>query len=204
MSTDHTQATRAPQNIALFGGSFDPIHRGHRLIAEAALEQGGVDEVWFIPAARSPFKDQQPVASDADRLAMISAAISANPRFRLWDGELKMPPPSYSLRTVETIQKSAPKATLHWLLGADQFSQLHKWWNAEQLAKAVRFLVCVRPGSEITPPPIKQLSWQAIQNPPIELSSSDIRRRIQSRMAVDNCLDPDVLKWLKHKQLYRY
>lgn len=200
-----TISTPNPKSrIGLFGGSFDPIHIGHRLMAETARDQAGLDAVWFIPAAQSPLKGSRPLASDADRVAMIRAAIQGRPGLGIWEGELTLPPPSYSLRTVEAIREAVPQAELRWLLGADQFAQLNRWWRIETLAKSVHFLVCVRPGSCIQAPDVPNLRWQAIENAPVDIASSDIRKRIQAGKPVDNRVDPDVLNWIKQKQLYGY
>ncbi len=204
MSTNSNTSTQRPRRLGLFGGSFDPIHRGHRLMAETALEQADLDAVWFIPAAQSPLKDSRPQADDRDRVAMIRAAIQGRPKLDIWEGELRLPPPSYSLRTVEAIRAEQPEAELHWLLGADQFTQLEQWWQIEKLAQMIRFLVCVRPGSTVQAPPLPRLRWQAIENNPIDLASSQIRERIQTGKSVDNQLDPNVFNWIKHKQLYGY
>ncbi|MCC5834957.1 MAG: nicotinate (nicotinamide) nucleotide adenylyltransferase [Opitutales bacterium] len=204
MSTEPNKAIRPPQRLGLFGGSFDPIHRGHRLMAETALEQAGLDAVWFIPAAQSPLKGSRPQADDHDRLAMIRAAIRGRPKLNVWEGELQLPPPSYSLRTVEAIRAEQADTDLYWLLGADQFTQLEQWWRIEKLVELVRFLVCVRPGSVVKAPALPGLRWQAIENEPIDLASSQIRERIQTGKSVDNQLDPDVFNWIKHKQLYGY
>jgi len=111
----------AERKIALFGGTFDPVHVGHTTVAGEAREHIGAEKVVFVPAKRSPLKGFLPQANDTDRLAMISLAIAADARFEVSDYELRKPAPSYTLETVRHFQQVYAEAvSIYWLIGADR------------------------------------------------------------------------------------
>jgi len=128
-------------NLALLGGSFDPIHRGHTTIAECAWREGKLDRVYFIPARQSPHKAEAPGASDRQRCEMIELAIAPFPWARIWTGELDRSPPSYSWQTVAFFRQTLPGSPLYWILGSDQWNAIESWARADYLARSVTFLV---------------------------------------------------------------
>jgi nicotinate-nucleotide adenylyltransferase len=138
------------ERAALFGGSFDPVHRGHLAMATAAKEAAGLERVVFIPAARSPFKAGT-AASPAQRLAMLRIALaeSGMPGAELSDFELGRPAPSYSWETVRHFAERFPETDWHWILGADQWEQIERWAEPEILRCSLRFLVLARRGSKV-------------------------------------------------------
>ena len=118
------------RKIALFGGTFDPIHLGHTIVAADAIKHIGAEKNIFIPAKRSPLKNFFPIASDDDRLKMIALAIAGNKNFQLSDYELNKPKQSYTLETVRRFQAEHGSATLiHWLIGADSIAELPHWYG---------------------------------------------------------------------------
>lgn len=140
-------------NIALFGGTFDPVHRGHVVVARAAVEKFGLKQVWFIPADIPPHKQKTPITSYYHRYAMVSLAVA---------GEKEMVPslveapdlnangkerrPSYSIETVRRVKKSLGKsAKLYFLIGMDAFKDIAKWYKAEELLRECDFIVAARP-----------------------------------------------------------
>ncbi len=126
----------------LFGGSFDPIHSGHLTIAQAAIEQAGVDRVIFLPAACSPFKTgKTSFFSDSVRLELLHAATRGIAWAEVSDLDLKLPPPSWSWRIVEEWQQLHPQDELYWLMGTDQWEQLHKWARYDYLTQHLHFIV---------------------------------------------------------------
>ena len=127
MSPDSTHAEK-PQRICLFGGTFDPIHLGHTHIARAAVEQLELDLVLFLPCRQSPHKTDQQHADAKHRLAMCRLATADFPWAEVNDHDLTSPPPSYSWRTAQAMQKNFPLAQLYWLMGTDQ-------WDALQVAQ---------------------------------------------------------------------
>ena len=140
-----------PQRLALFGGSFDPVHLGHLQVARTARDALNLDQVLFIPCRQSPHKEDGTVANEEDRLAMLELATQNLPWATVSEIEMQLPPPSYSWITAEAVREIFPAARLFWLLGADQWRAIQSWARPEHLAHLVEFIVHDR-GSP--PPPI--------------------------------------------------
>lgn len=135
------------RRLGLLGGSFDPIHLGHLLIAEEARAALGLDRVLFVPARRSPFKPALPEASDPDRVAMIEAAIADQPAFALHRAELERPPPSYTIDTLRALRPAPGEAAELWLiLGSDALAGFGGWREAAAILDLARLAVFERPG----------------------------------------------------------
>lgn len=136
-----------PPRLALFGGTFDPIHLGHLEIATKAQAALQLDQVIFLPCRQSPHKSSTPGATDEDRAEMIQLATRNLPWARVSDYELSKPPPSYTWKTVRHLKSTFPKGTrLFLIVGLDQWSSLPKWAHPERLAKDVEFIVIGRNG----------------------------------------------------------
>lgn len=136
-----------PPRWGLYGGSFDPLHCGHLLVAQAALEELALDRLFFIPAAQSPFKPDSRPAPDAARLRMLRRSLAGQSRTEVHDDELSRGGVSYSIDTVNTFTARHPEAELFWLIGADHVPTLPQWREAEALAKAVTFVVIQDPAN---------------------------------------------------------
>ena len=122
------------KKIALFGGTFDPVHLGHSAVAASAAEHIGAEKVIFVPAKRSPLKNFFPEADDDDRLAMINLAIADNKKFQVNDYELRKSKPSYTLETARHFQADyGEEALIYWLLGADSINELSRWYGIVEL-----------------------------------------------------------------------
>lgn len=126
----------------LFGGSFDPVHAGHLAIAQAAVQEAGLDKVLFLPAACSPFKTgKSSFYTDAQRLHLLQQATAQLPWAEVSDLDLTLPPPSWSWRLVEARHTTHPQEELYWLMGTDQWEQLHKWARYDYLTQHLTFIV---------------------------------------------------------------
>ncbi len=200
--------------IALFGGSFDPIHVGHTTVAAHAVECLGAQEIIFIPAKRSPLKHARPCATDAERLAMIECATANKQSFSVSDYELKRPAPSYTLHTVNHFREINPaNALVYWLVGADGVKELPYWYGINELLRACRLAVMYRAG--FSPPDFAAftplwgksqtalLQQNVIKTPLIDASSTEIRSRLARGDRVDDLLDPLVLSYIREKGLYK-
>src|SRR5271165_7450279 len=130
--------------LGLYGGSFDPIHHGHLILARQALEDLSLDRVIFIPAAESPFKLNHSCASAADRLAMVRLAISDEPAFTVDPLEIDRESPSYTIDTARAYHKQHPGDTLFFLVGEDHVEALPKWNGFEELDHLVQFAILSR------------------------------------------------------------
>ena len=203
----------AGRKIALFGGTFDPVHLGHTTVAADAVEQIGAEQVVFIPAKRSPLKVFSPEGSDAHRFAMIALAIEGNERFSASDFELKKPAPSYTLETVRHFQADYGNDSLiYWLVGADGIDDLQHWHAIEELIDSCTLCAMYRAGCK--PPDygrfeqlwgrrrVEKLQQNVIQTPLVDVSSTEIRRRLAAGENVTGMLDPKVADYIRLHRLY--
>jgi nicotinate-nucleotide adenylyltransferase len=202
------------KNIALFGGTFDPIHLGHTRVAAGAAKRIGADKIIFIPAKRSPLKGFRPTASDHDRFKMIALAIAGEENFEVSDYELKKPAPSYTLETVRKFQKDyGGDTSIHWLVGADGIDDLIYWHKIVELIDACNLTTMYRAGCE---PPnyakfeavwgrrrIEKLQRNVVQTPLIDISSTEIRNKIAAGQNVANMLHTAVYGYIREHNLYQ-
>lgn len=188
--------------VGLYGGSFDPVHRGHLLVAEAALEELSLDRLIFIPACQSPFKPEVKPASGALRLRWLRLALAGQTRCRVDPVELERGGVSYTIDTVREFGRCHPGAMLFLLIGADQVSQLTRWREAESLAGLVHFVVIPRPGSTSISLP-ERYRLHHLRGWPIDISSSEIRRRVREGLPVHHLLPEQVAEDLTSLQPYR-
>ena len=192
---------RAPR-LGLYGGSFDPLHRGHLLVAQAALEELALDRLFFIPAAQSPFKPGSRPAPDAARLRMLRRSLAGQSRTEVHCDELTRGGVSYSIDTVNAFQARNPGAELFWLIGADHVPTLPQWREALALAEALTFVVIPRPGQpQATLPPPWRL--RHLRGWPLGVSSSEIRERVRRGLAIDHLVPAGTADVIASEGIYR-
>jgi nicotinate-nucleotide adenylyltransferase len=194
--------TASNLSLALYGGSFDPVHLAHLRVAYAALEEAEMQTVCFIPAARSPLKASTTVASDSDRVKMLRLGTASEPRFIVDTCEIERAGTSYSIDTILDFRERFPHAALHWILGADQMELLPKWHRIEEIVALLRFIVFRRPGYSVAAPEIKGLRTLEIDDPLMPHSSSELRRRFASGDRCDEWLPPAVEAFISSRGLY--
>jgi nicotinate-nucleotide adenylyltransferase len=183
------------KKIAIYGGTFDPIHHGHLIVAREALERLGADEVIFIPARVSPLRKAAPIARDEIRLLMIQTAIENEPGFAVDDCELRRPPPSYTIDTVEQIKRRTGDATIYCLIGEDNVDKLTKWRRFSDLEKMVRFVVLDRSGqrpSHVYP----------VIRRKIDISATEIRKRVATGRSIRYFVPSTVEEIIRREKLY--
>jgi nicotinate-nucleotide adenylyltransferase len=185
----------ALKKIAIYGGTFDPVHHAHLILARDALETLGVDEVIFVPAAISPLKKAAPIASSESRLAMLRAAVKGESRFSVEDCELRRPPPSYTIDTVEELRGRNSDAAIYCLVGEDNVARLTKWHRFAELEKMVRFIVLDRTGQ----PPSH--SYPVIERK-IDIAATEIRKRVASGRSIRYLVPPAVEEIIRRQKLY--
>jgi nicotinate-nucleotide adenylyltransferase len=187
--------------IGLYGGSFDPVHLGHLLVAQAALEEMRLDRIYFIPAAQSPFKPDRKLTPDKIRLRMLRTALAGRAQCEVDAQELERGGVSYSIDTVRDYGKRFVGAELFYLIGGDHVGQLSKWRDAEKLAQSVTFLVIPRPGEamQAVAPPFRA---QYLKGFPIAVSASQIRDRVRRKLPVDLLLGAAVAETIRDNDLY--
>jgi nicotinate-nucleotide adenylyltransferase len=190
--------------IGFLGGAFDPIHFGHLLIAQDAVEQLGLDRVDFVPTAISPLKGRALVASPADRLAMVERAIADDPRFGVLDDELRRGGVSYTVDTARALVKRFPGDRLFWLIGADQVQQLGDWREISELVRLVEFGQFARPGcAVVAPPEVPGLRLHAVRSHRVEVSSTELRERVRLGRPLRYFVPLKVNHYIESKSLYR-
>lgn len=188
--------------LALFGGAFDPIHCAHLAVARSALAFLGQAEVCFIPAAHSPLKQTGPLAGDSERLAMLARATAGEPRFLQDDLEIRRGGCSYSVDTVGAFREAFPGTDLYWILGADQFEQLPRWYAIDRLVRSVCFLVVGRPRHSLKPPRVPGLRHERVDGPLMSESSSEVRKRCQHGQTLSGWVPPEVEAFISNQRLY--
>lgn len=187
----------------LFGGSFDPVHLGHLLVARAALEELALDRLIFLPAARSPFKPGTTPAPAELRLRMLRLALAGETRVQVDDRELRRGGISYTLDTVrEFIAEASAGAEFFWLIGADHVATLPAWRDAEALGRLVEFVVIPRPGepSGSLPPPFR---LRQLRGWPLQVASSEIRDRVGRGQTIRHLVPAAVAEVMEAEGMYR-
>lgn len=188
----------APRKIALFGGTFDPVHLGHLHLASLAKDALELDEVRFLPCQISPHKSGSAPASGQDRCEMLRLATADLPWAVVDDYELHQPGPSYSYHTAEAIAARFPEARLFWIMGGDQWDALPRWKHPAQLAERVEFIVRAR-GETPLPRDGYRLHVVRGEHP---ATATAIREVISSGGTEHPWLAPAVAQWIATKGLY--
>ena len=184
------------KKIAIYGGTFDPVHHAHLILARQAIEALGLNKVILVPASISPLKKAAPVASGEVRLAMLQAAIKGEPEFEVNECELLRPPPSYTIDTVEDIRQRECDAAIYCLIGEDNIEQLPRWHRFAELEKMVRFVVLDRSGKQ------PSHSYQLIHRR-IDISATEIRRRVAQNESIRYLVPDSVDEIIQREKLYR-
>jgi nicotinate-nucleotide adenylyltransferase len=189
------------ERIGLFGGSFDPVHLGHLLVAQAAREELGLDRLFLVPAAQSPFKPQAQPSPSPVRLRLLRLALAGNAWCEIDEQELARGGVSYTIDTARDYARRFPEAQRFYLIGADHLPQLPKWRGAEELARLVEFVAIPRPGEGRVPFPAPfRGRWLA--GFPLGVSSSQIRARVKAGLPIEPLVPPCVAESIHNNHLY--
>lgn len=184
------------QKIGLFGGSFDPIHHGHLILARDAMEQLGLAKVIFIPANISPHKLDHPPAPAAARCEMVAAAIAGEPRFEMDTCEVEREGVSFAVDTVRRMIERHPATDFFYFIGEDNLAALHTWKEIEELRRLAPFVVLARGGTPTE-------TEFPIVTRHIDISSTDIRKRIAAGLPVRYLLPDTTCEIIQRLGLYR-
>lgn len=201
------------ENIILFGGTFDPVHLGHTAVAKSAAEYIKAERVIFIPAKCSPLKSISPRASDIDRLKMLSLAIQGQEKYEISDYEIKKPLPSFTINTVRYFKTIyGAEYNLYWLVGADSIDDLKYWHRITELIDECNVAMMYR--AEYDKPDfskykdiwgterVEKLQGNIIPTPLVNISSTEVRKRITAGEEVTQMLDSAVFSYISEKRLY--
>lgn len=189
--------------LGILGGTFNPIHQGHLLIADAAAEALELDRVIFIPSATPPHKRPRVLADARHRLRMVKLAIHNNPRFGCSDIEVRRGGPSYSVETLRQLRHAMPRAEFYFLIGADSLRELHLWREAPALVRLCEFICVARPGERMPQPRLRGLRVHKLLGHPADISSSDIRNRLARGASVRYLVPDAVRRYIQKTGLYR-
>jgi nicotinate-nucleotide adenylyltransferase len=199
--------------IGVFGGAFDPVHYGHLILAEQCRDQARLDEVWFVPAARHPFKADSTAAALDRRVEMLRLAIAGHPAFRVDEVEKHRPGLSYTADTLDELHRQHPADELFLVVGSDTLAELPTWHAPQRIVRAASLVVMQRPGhalptavelhAAIGLPAEEPLRLQTVDVPPIDLSSRDIRRRVGQGRSIRYMVPRAVEVYIGEKGLYR-
>jgi nicotinate-nucleotide adenylyltransferase len=202
------------QGIALFGGTFDPIHHGHLIVGRAVAEVLDCARVVFIPAQNPPHKVGRGLTDAAHRLAMARLAVADEPRFDVSDIEIRRTGLSYTILTVEAFRREVgPEVPLAWIIGGDTLPELHTWYRVRELVDACRIVTAVRPGFEapdlaplrrsLSAEQIERLRADVLTTPRIDISATQIRRRVRESRSIRYLVPESVGGYIAASGLYR-
>ena len=203
------------ERIGLFGGSYNPIHNGHLIVARSVLETLRLDRILILPSRTPPHKTEDTsLAPAADRAAMANLAIKDEPGFDFSDHDLTCEGPSYTLNTISHFRALAgPEAELFWIVGADSLLELHTWYRVSDLAASCRIVTAVRPGFTPGQLPdlrrmldadtVDRLLADVLETPNIDISSTDIRRRVAEGKSIRYLVPEPVEAYIHKHGLYQ-
>ena len=186
--------------IGILGGSFNPIHIGHLILAEETREKLGLDRVVLVPAYLPPHKENGEIINAADRLAMVKAAIRGNRFLGVSDIEIRRKGKSYTIDTVREFKRRHPRDTLYFVVGGDLLNYLNEWKDLKDVTRLVRFIVATRPGYplEKIPAYITTVSIRAV-----DISAFEVRRCVKHGKSFRYLVPEPVYRYIQKKRLYR-
>jgi nicotinate-nucleotide adenylyltransferase len=193
--------TASPQRLGLYGGSFDPVHCGHLLVAQAACEELALTRLYFIPAAQSPFKPGHAPAPAGERLRMLRLALAGRPNYEIDGQEIERGGTSFTIDTVRDYARRFPQAQLFYLIGADHVPTLPAWRESGELARCVEFVVIPRPGQPPVPLP-SPFRGRELGGFPLGVSSSQVRSRVRAGLAIEGLVPEAVAEAIRNSKLY--
>ena len=201
------------QRIALFGGSFNPIHVGHLIVARSVAEQLRLDRVIVLPSAVPPHKTAAALVEAEHRAAMVKLAIAEEPAFEFSDFDLTRQGPSYTVDTVAHFREELGlDVLLHWIIGADSLTELATWYRVRALVDSCRIVTAARPGWEridfdvvrtrLSDEHIASLRAGLVETPRIDVSATDIRRRVRAGRSIRFLVPEPVGRYIEEHGLY--
>ena len=190
--------------IGIFGGSFDPIHTGHAIIAQHIISSGMVDRLWFMVSPVNPLKEGKVrQVADTDRLRMVEMVSRPMEGVETSAFEFTMPRPSYTIDTLNALQAKFPNDEFYLVTGGDNWQIFNKWRNSEEILAKYHLLIYPRLGYELNIPDSLKDRVTLVDAPIIELSSTEIRDRLANGLSVRYYVPDEVHDFIERKQLYR-
>jgi len=187
------------KKIGILGGTFNPVHTGHLILAQDALEQFGLDRVLFIPCAHPPHKTPYRLAPASHRIGMLKAALNGDSRFAVSDMEIKRGGVSYSIDTLRELRRMFPKSVLYFIIGADSLTELHSWRKVGEIQKLCIFIAMGRPGYVVR----SSSNVRLFKGHLVEISSSEIRKRVAEGRRIRHLVPKAVERYIRSRCLYQ-
>lgn len=186
--------------LGILGGTFNPVHSGHLILAEEAREKLNLDKVVFMPTYLPPHKDRSDIASALDRYKMIKIAIKGNNHFAVSDLEIKRQGRSYTIDTVREFKKNHPKDELYFITGSDLLTYLAEWKDLSEILKIVKFVVATRPGYPLDKIPdyISTVSIRAV-----DISGFEVREASRAKKSFRYLVPEGVYNFIIKRNLYK-
>ena len=189
--------------IGIFGGSFDPIHIGHAIIAQHIISSGAVDRLWFMVSPVNPLKaDKVRQVSDTDRLRMVEMVSRPMEGVETSAFEFTMPRPSYTIDTLNALQAKFPDDEFYLVTGGDNWQIFNKWHNSEEILAKYHLLIYPRLGYEVIIPDNLKDRVTLVEAPIIEMSSTEVRERLANGQSVRYYVPDEVLGYIERHHLY--
>lgn len=186
--------------IGILGGSFNPVHIGHMILASYLSQWGYVDEVWLTLSPRNPLKDPSELIPDLRRLAMLNIAVKGSDNIDICDIELSMPRPSYTIRTLELLRERNPDKKFKLIIGSDNWRNFDRWREPQKILDEFGVIVYLRPGYPVAKSNVEGLE---IANAPLlDISSTFVRQAISRGRDMNYFLPAGVYKYIKDNKLY--
>lgn len=200
------------QKIGIMGGTFDPVHYGHLVIAESARSEFGLEKIIFIPTGEPPHKKAYRITDAEDRYNMVQMAIADNDNFAISRIEIERPGPSYTVDTLMQLHSLHPEIDPYIITGADAIVEILTWKNVSFIAALCHFIAATRPGYSLDRlnqeinglPPVIRQKILTIEIPGVAISSTEIRKRLAENKPISYLLPGQVEKYIRQKKLYQF
>jgi nicotinate-nucleotide adenylyltransferase len=191
------------EKIGILGGTFDPIHIGHLILAEQVKDRLELDGVIFIPCLQPPHKTKRKSSPAKDRFRMIQLAIEGNRSVSVSDIELKRGGLSYTVDTLRQLKNIHPRSQIYFLTGSDMLEEIHTWREPEEIYKLAKIVIATRPGFDKFDPKNRFAKKSlVVEISGVEISSSQIREKVKKRQSIKYLVPPRVEEYIKKKKLY--
>lgn len=194
-------ASTPRRRIGILGGSFNPVHIGHTILASYLVQWGYVDSVWLTLSPRNPLKDPTDLIPDTKRLTMLNIAIKGSTKLDVCDIELSMPVPSYTINTLDTLKRMYPSYDFHLIIGSDNWQLFNRWKEGQRILDEYGVIVYPRPGYPMPEGHIDGM--EAVKAPLVDISSTFVRNAIARGRDMDYFLPAGVYKYIVDHKLYR-